>query len=154
MRVATNVGGTFSDLVYVDAEGVRQAKVDTAPLRLEQGLMKAIANVVCEASSHQFFAHGSTILINALLRFKRASVALVTREVFRDVLEFGRGSRPDPFNFRLEKSAPFVPSPTSSLSTASRLKSSRCSTANAPGSARSERVGGTSMVGGSGSRER
>jgi N-methylhydantoinase A len=152
MRVATNVGGTFSDLVYVDAEGVRQVKVDTAP-RFEQGLMNAIAHVVCEASSYQFFARGSTILINALLSCKGARVALVTREEFHEVLEFGPGSRPDLFNFRFEKPAPFVPSPTSSSSTATRLKTSRCSTANAPGSGRSGRASGASMVSGSRSRE-
>ncbi len=152
MRVATNIGGTFSDLVYVDVESVRKVKVDTAP-RFEQGLMNAIAHVVCEASSYQFFARGSTILINALLSCKGARVALVTREEFSDILEIGRGNRPDLFNFRFEKPAPSVPSPTSSSSTATRLKTSRCSPAKAPWSGRSGRAGGASMVSGSGSRE-
>ncbi len=153
MRVATNVGGTFSDLVYVDVVGVRQVEVDAAPPRFEQDLMNAIAHVVCDASSYQFFSRGSTILINALLSCKGARVALGIREEFRDSLEFGQGSRPDLFNFRFEKPAPFVPSSTSSSSTATRLKTSRCSTANTPGSGPSGRAGGASMVSGSRSRE-
>jgi N-methylhydantoinase A len=109
MRVATDVGGTFTDLVYVDAEGVRQVKVDTTPPRFEQGVMNAIAQVSKQASGFTFFAHGSTVVINALLSRKGAKVALVTTEGFRDVLEIGRGNRPDLFNFRFEKPAPFVP---------------------------------------------
>jgi N-methylhydantoinase A len=109
MRVATDVGGTFTDLVYVDTDGVRQVKVDTTPPRFEMGVMNAIAPYAHEASNFEFFAHGSTVIINALLSRKGARVALVTTKGFRDVLEIGRGNRPDLFNFRFSKPAPFVP---------------------------------------------
>jgi N-methylhydantoinase A len=109
MRVATDVGGTFTDLVYVDTEGVRQVKVDTTSPRFEQGVMNAITHCANEASNFEFFAHGSTVIINALLSRKGARVALVTTAGFRDVLEIGRGNRPDLFNFRFEKPSPFVP---------------------------------------------
>lgn len=109
MRVATDVGGTFTDLVYLDAQGVRQVKVDTTPPCFEVGVMNALAEVSEDAAAIDFFAHGSTVVINALLSRKGAKVALVTTEGFRDVLEIGRGNRPDLFNFRFQKPAPFVP---------------------------------------------
>lgn len=109
MRVATDVGGTFTDLVLLDAGGVRQVKVDTTPPRFDLGVMNALSLVGSEASGFKFFAHGSTVVINALLSRKGAKVALVTTEGFRDVLEIGRGNRPDLFNFRFEKPVPFVP---------------------------------------------
>ena len=56
-----------------------------------------------------FFVHGATVVINAITERKGARTALVTTAGFRDVLSIGRGNRPDMYNLRYRKPAPFVP---------------------------------------------
>lgn len=116
MRVATDVGGTFTDLVYyrTDAERggvsiVGVEKSDTTPPNFEQGVLNVIRKAGLDASQFDFFAHGCTVVINALLSRNGAKTALITTRGFRDVLEIGRGNRPDLFNFRFRKPEPFVP---------------------------------------------
>lgn len=56
----------------------------------------------------EFFAHGSTVVINALTERKGVKTALITTRGFRDVIEIARGNRPDLFNFNFRKPKPFV----------------------------------------------
>ena len=56
-----------------------------------------------------YFVHGGTTVINALLERKGVKTALVTTRGFRDVLEIGRGNRPDLYNLRARTPPPFVP---------------------------------------------
>jgi len=55
------------------------------------------------------FVHGTTIVINAITERKGVKTALITSQGFRDVLEIGRGNRPDYFNLDYVKPEPFVP---------------------------------------------
>lgn len=115
MRVTTDVGGTFTDLVYFtnDPETgcavLQTAKSDTTPKAFERGVMNAIAKAGISPADFEFFAHGTTIVINALLSRRGAKTALITTKGFRDVLEIARGNRPDLFNFYFKKPPPFVP---------------------------------------------
>ena len=109
MRVATDVGGTFTDLVYVDDDGFHAAKAGTTPPNFERGLLNALDQTGVEGADVEFFAHGTTVVINALLSRRGARTALVTTAGFRDVLEIARGNRPDLFNFAFRKPRPFVP---------------------------------------------
>ena len=109
MRVATDVGGTFTDLVYVDDEGIHVAKAGTTPPHFERGLLRALDDSGLDGSKVESFAHGTTVVINALLSRRGARTALVTTAGFRDVLEIARGNRPDLFNFAFAKPRPFVP---------------------------------------------
>ena len=109
MRVATDVGGTFTDLVYVDDDGIHVSKAGTTPPNFERGLLNALDAAGLRGSEVEFFAHGTTVVINALLSRRGASTALVTTAGFRDVLEIARGNRPDLFNFAFRKPGPFVP---------------------------------------------
>src|SRR5882757_721145 len=56
----------------------------------------------------EFFAHGATVVINAITERKGARVGLIATRGFRDVIEIARGNRPDLFNFNFEKPRPFV----------------------------------------------
>ena len=109
MRVATDVGGTFTDLVYVDDDGFHVAKASTTPPNFERGLLNALDRTGLDGANVEFFAHGTTVVINALLSRRGARTALVTTAGFRDVLEIARGNRPDLFNFAFRKPRPFVP---------------------------------------------
>lgn len=109
IRVATDIGGTFTDLVYVTSDGtVSTAKSHTTPGQFEQGVMNVIEASRISPAEFVSFVHGTTIVINAITERKGAKTALITSEGFRDVLEIGRGNRPDYFNLEYDKPKPFV----------------------------------------------
>jgi N-methylhydantoinase A len=116
MRVATDIGGTFTDLVCLEIDektgkptGVKVAKSDTTPSNFEQGILDTIQKGNVQLKDIDFFAHGTTVVINALTERKGAKTALITTKGFRDVLEIARCNRPDLFNFNFVKQKPFVP---------------------------------------------
>jgi N-methylhydantoinase A len=110
LRVATDIGGTFTDLVYVTSGGeVGTAKSHTTPAQYEKGVMDVILAKRISPGEFVSFVHGTTIVINAITERKGAKAALLTTEGFRDILEIGRGTRPDFFNLEYRKPKPFVP---------------------------------------------
>jgi N-methylhydantoinase A len=115
IRAATDVGGTYTDLVYYTIDSVTgqcgkvcTAKVDTTPPNFEKGVLTSLRKGEVSAGDLEFFAHGSTVVINAITERKGARVGLITTRGFRDVIEIARGNRPDLFNFNFEKPRPFV----------------------------------------------
>ena len=111
MRLATDIGGTFTDLVYLDENTgvVGLAKASSTPPTFGDGIMDALTKSGVAAEAIEQFVHGTTVVINALTERKGARTALVTSEGFRDVLEIGRANRPDIYNLRFRKQPPFVP---------------------------------------------
>lgn len=115
IRVATDVGGTFTDLVCFETDhGTGEARIitaksDTTPPNFEQGVLNVLAKGGVDPKSVDFLAHGTTVVINALTERKGVKVGLITTEGFRDTLEIARGNRPDFFNLHYEKPKPFVP---------------------------------------------
>lgn len=88
-RVAIDIGGTFTDLVHLDA-GADEAglgKVSTTPGRFEDGVMEALEGASLDGV--EFLVHGT--------------------RGFRDVLEIGKGNRADLYNLEFRKPEPFVP---------------------------------------------
>lgn len=115
-RVATDVGGTFTDLIYYELDrdtgnlkNIKYVKTDTTPPHFDEGVMTAIAKAGLHPEDIGFFAHGSTVVINALTERKGVVTGLITTSGFRDILEIARGNRPDFFNLRYAKPTPFVP---------------------------------------------
>ena len=114
IRVATDVGGTFTDLVLstTDPESGEQAihslKVDTTPADFSRGVLNALGATGIDLAEIAILAHGSTVVINALTERKGVKTGLITTAGFRDVLEIARGNRPDFFNLRYRKPPPFV----------------------------------------------
>ncbi|MEM9108160.1 MAG: hydantoinase/oxoprolinase family protein, partial [Pseudomonadota bacterium] len=114
LRVATDVGGTFTDLVCFETDEngvstVRTAKSDTTPPDFEQGVLNVLEKGNVDPGAVDFLAHGTTVVINALTERKGVKVGLITTEGFRDILEIARGNRPDFFNLHYKKPKPFVP---------------------------------------------
>lgn len=113
IRVATDVGGTFTDLVAFEMQDgqmrVTTAKSDTTPPDFEQGVLNVLQKGGIDPAEVDFMAHGTTVVINALTERKGVTVGLITTEGFRDTLEIARGNRPDFFNLHYVKPAPFVP---------------------------------------------
>lgn len=112
-RVATDVGGTFTDLVAIeslpDGMKITTAKTDTTPPDFEKGVLNVLAKGGIKPADVDFMVHGTTVVINAITERKGVTVGLVTTEGFRDTLEIARGNRPDFFNLHYEKPVPFVP---------------------------------------------
>jgi len=114
-RVATDVGGTFTDLVRFDVDPesgqtrVTTAKTATTPPDFERGVLDVLRKGGVAAHEIGFLAHGTTVVINALTERTGAKVGLITTEGFRDTLEIARGNRPDLFNLHYRKPRPFVP---------------------------------------------
>lgn len=115
IRVATDVGGTFTDLVCFETDHatgqfrITTAKSDTTPPNFEQGVLNVLDKGDVDPKTVDFLAHGTTVVINALTERKGVKVGLITTEGFRDSLEIARGNRPDFFNLNYEKPEPFVP---------------------------------------------
>ena len=115
LRVATDVGGTYTDLVTFAVDEttgeprIRTAKADTTPPDFEQGVLDVMQAAGVDAAAVAFLAHGTTVVINALTERTGAKVGLLATEGFRDTLEIARGNRPDFFNLHYRKPPPFVP---------------------------------------------
>src|SRR5215216_2708889 len=111
MKLATDIGGTFTDLVYLnEATGeLGLAKASSTPHDFAVGIMDAVAKSDIEPKAVEHFVHGTTVVINALTERKGAVTVLVTTEGCRDVLEIGRANRPDIYNLKFRKQTPFVP---------------------------------------------
>jgi N-methylhydantoinase A len=114
-RVATDVGGTFTDLVCFETDtetgkhSIVTAKTDTTPPDFEIGVLNVLAKGQVDPSEVDFFAHGTTVVINSITERKGVKVGLITTKGFRDSLEIARGNRPDFFNLHYQKPIPFVP---------------------------------------------
>lgn len=109
LRMGVDIGGTFTDFVmYDDSTGkITLEKVPTTPRHPEQGCIEAVRMAMDgeRIKKAQYFLHGTTVGLNALLERRGATVGLITTEGFRDILELRRGTREaglDPF---------WVPSP-------------------------------------------
>ena len=110
MKVATDIGGTFTDLVAIDESGgLILEKAHTTPPNFDQGVMDVLEKSGLSLSGIDAFFHGTTTIINALTERRGAKTALITTKGFRDILELARGNRPDLFNLVFEKPEPFVP---------------------------------------------
>jgi N-methylhydantoinase A len=111
VRVATDIGGTFTDLIYLDeATGeMGMTKASTTPHNFAIGVEDTLEKSGISVADTTFFVHGSTIIINALTERKGVKTGLITTKGFRDVLAITRANRPDIYNMYYTKPEPFVP---------------------------------------------
>ena len=114
IRVATDAGGTFTDLVAFDEDtgAIHVGKALTTPADPSQGVLAALAQggeTGLRADRTSLFVHGGTTVINAITERKGVVTALVTTRGFRDVIAIGRGNRPDLYNLHALPSESLVP---------------------------------------------
>ncbi len=97
--VGVDVGGTFTDLLYLDQEAgdVQLAKVPTTTDNQAFGVLEALEQAGVDLAALDLLVHGTTTTTNALLERKLATTGLITTRGFRDVLELGRRTRPKPY---------------------------------------------------------
>ncbi|MAO91341.1 MAG: hydantoinase [Rhodospirillaceae bacterium] len=97
--VGCDVGGTFTDLIYLDEAtgGARIAKVPTTVANQSQGVLSALDKAQVDITALDSLVHGTTATTNALLERKLAKTGLITTAGFRDILELGRRTRPSAY---------------------------------------------------------
>ena len=97
--IGCDVGGTFTDLILLDeaAGEVSISKVPSTPDNQAVGVMEAATAAGADCSELSLLIHGTTTTTNALLEKKIARCGLITTRGFRDVLELGRRTRPNPY---------------------------------------------------------
>ncbi|MFO1161867.1 MAG: hydantoinase/oxoprolinase family protein [Reyranellaceae bacterium] len=113
-RIGFDIGGTFTDLILVAPDGTAWSrKVLSSPANYVDAVVEGIAELLAAsgtpAKAVSEAVHGTTIATNAILERRGASVALISTEGFRDVLEIGRLRMPGLFNLDYVRPAPLVP---------------------------------------------
>ncbi|HWH76277.1 MAG TPA: hydantoinase/oxoprolinase N-terminal domain-containing protein, partial [Candidatus Binatus sp.] len=105
MRVAVDIGGTFTDVVVFDEakRSLSLAKTLSTPDELAKGVLEGLSKAAVRFEEMSTLIHGSTVVVNAVIERKGAKTALVTTKGFRDVYEIGRINRPESFNPRFRK---------------------------------------------------
>ncbi len=97
MRLGVDVGGTFTDVFWLDERTGRFGigKVPSVRDDIAKGFLQGIAASVAEPATIGSVVHGTTVGTNALLERKAARTGLITTNGFRDVLEMRRRDRPN-----------------------------------------------------------
>ena len=117
-RIGIDVGGTFTDIVCVAANGMTTlAKEASTPLDQSEGVVNGLAVLARRLglglpellARTDRIVHGTTVATNALLERKGAKVAMLTTEGHRDVIEMREGLKPERYNLRLPPAPALVP---------------------------------------------
>jgi N-methylhydantoinase A len=111
LRIAVDIGGTFTDLACFDESTgfITFGKALSTHGELVAGIQNTLDGAGIDLSNGNLFLHGSTIAINTLLERSGAKTALLITEGFRDIYEIGRVNRPDAYNLFFSKHEPLVP---------------------------------------------
>ncbi|MDQ6885933.1 MAG: hydantoinase/oxoprolinase family protein [Gemmatimonadota bacterium] len=108
--VGVDVGGTFTDLVSIEASGrVEARKVLSTPSDQSEGVGTALDALGTPASQVGRIVHGTTIATNTLLERSGARVVLCATEGMSDVLELRRQERASLYDLTRHHPAPLVP---------------------------------------------
>ena len=113
VRLAVDIGGTFTDLVIEHPEGRHSRKVLTTPDAPERAVLDGTRELLEDANlaagSVQLVIHGTTLATNALIERKGARAALLTTEGFRDSIEMAYEHRFEQYDLYMTRPAPLVP---------------------------------------------
>lgn len=118
MRIATDTGGTFTDLILeTDDLKLKMFKAPTTPADPISGVLEAAALAAADTglstkdflSRVDMFIHGTTHAINAIITGNTARTALLTTLGHRDILLLREGGRAEPFNSSVPYPDPYIP---------------------------------------------
>lgn len=110
IRVAVDVGGTFTDVCIFDDETqqMRVTKVPSTPHDPMIAVMNGVERGEIDLNEVTLFSHGTTVATNALITRNFPAAALVTTKGFRDVLEIRDGTKDDLWDAYNDVSAPYI----------------------------------------------
>ena len=112
-RVGVDIGGTFTDIVFLGEHGERLTKkvsstVDNYATAIVHGLAELTREHNLEAAEIVELLHGTTVASNAILELKGARTGLITTKGFRDVLEIRTLRMPRLYDLAWTKPPPLV----------------------------------------------
>jgi N-methylhydantoinase A len=109
IRVATDVGGTFTDLACYDevSNELVIAKASTT-LDIATGVADSVRKAEIDVAAMDYFIHGSTVAINTVIERKGVRTGLLTTQGFRDVLEIARGNIINSFDLMFATAEPLA----------------------------------------------
>ena len=121
-RLAADIGGTFTDLVLLDEVGnLHVHKTPSTPDDFKVGVLTGVEGIIGNGGADgsqggdgpladtDYFVHGATVVLNALIQRKLPVTALVTTEGFRDVLEIMRTNNPYMYDMQYVKPKALIP---------------------------------------------
>lgn len=107
--VGVDVGGTFTDLVAVDAAGrIAAHKLPSTPHDQSDGVAAALQSFAASGARASRFVHGTTVATNMLLERSGSRVVLVATEGFTDVLHLARQDRASLYDLSRHHPPPLV----------------------------------------------
>ncbi|WP_420103344.1 hydantoinase/oxoprolinase family protein [Bosea sp. (in: a-proteobacteria)] len=114
IRIAVDIGGTFTDIEILDAQtgAIHQIKTPSTPsdpsVGLLTGIRQASERFGFPMEAVQYLLHGTTIATNAVLERKLPLGAVITTAGFEDVMQIGRHGRTDVYAITLAQPDPLV----------------------------------------------
>ena len=116
LRFGVDTGGTFTDVCAYDEHSgrVHVRKVSSTPDDPGRAIVQGVTELLEQMGARRidevsYFAHGTTVGTNTLLTGSGVKTGLITTKGFRDLLELGRGRRPDMYDPQADKPVPLVP---------------------------------------------
>jgi N-methylhydantoinase A len=112
-RVGVDIGGTFTDIVLLGADGtIHTKKISSSVGNYAQAIVEGLSELFDETGlagqAIEEIRHGTTVASNAILEHKGARVGLITTKGFRDVLEIRTLRMPRLYDLAWEKPVPLV----------------------------------------------
>jgi len=113
IRLAVDVGGTFTDLLLTGFGGrmwfgKRLTTPDDPCRAICEGMLDLLGQTALEPGIVAGVVHATTLMTNALLARTGARAALITTRGFRDVLETGRENRYNIYDLTQRRPRPLV----------------------------------------------
>ncbi|MFZ9013377.1 MAG: hydantoinase/oxoprolinase N-terminal domain-containing protein, partial [Alphaproteobacteria bacterium] len=113
VRLAVDIGGTFTDVVLQHGSNQTTAKVLTTPSAPEDGVLDGVAKALADAKitpdAVGLLIHGTTLATNAIIERKGAKIALLTTEGHRDAVEMALENRFEQYDIMIDRPLPLAP---------------------------------------------
>jgi N-methylhydantoinase A len=109
LRVAVDVGGTFTDICILD-ENNGEVTVGKVPSTADpiDAVVDGVVGAGIDLRDVVVFTHGTTVATNALITRNLPAAAMVTTRHFRDVIEIRRGTKPDLWDAYSDVAPPYI----------------------------------------------
>ena len=110
LRVAVDIGGTFTDICILDEVSgqIRVAKTASTPDDPLEGTMRGLTEAGIDLKDVTLFSHGTTIATNALLTRRFPSSAMVCTKGYRDVIEIRRANKEELWDTYKDVAPPYI----------------------------------------------
>ena len=110
LRVAVDIGGTFTDICILDEDSgaLRVAKTASTPDDPLIGAMRGLEEAKVDLKDVTLFSHGTTVATNALITRRLPPAAMICTEGYRDVIEIRRSNKEDLWDTYKDVAQPYI----------------------------------------------